>query len=104
VFGRSKTAGNPLWELRASLLAGSPELAAIPLVEGTSVRGVLMETGHPEGPVTLLVLGDGTTSLYLPNGGGIIGAGEKVAVRAAGTALMITADALRARPGWRVDG
>lgn len=104
MFGRSKTAGNPLWELRASLLAGSPELAAIPLVEGTSVRGVLMETGHPEGPVTLLVLGDGTTSLYLPNGGGIIGAGEKVAVRAAGTALMITADALRARPGWRVDG
>jgi hypothetical protein len=34
---------------------------------------ILMETGYPGGTATLLALGDGTSSLYLSTGGGIIG-------------------------------
>jgi hypothetical protein len=50
-----------------------------------------METGYPHGTVTLLALADGTTSLYLPTGGGVIGAGEHVPVRAAAEAFLKTA-------------
>ena len=35
--------------------------------------GILMETGYPEGTATMLALSDGTTSLYLSSGGGVIG-------------------------------
>jgi len=40
------------------------------------------------GAYTLMVLGDGTTSIYFDNGGGIIGAGEHAAVRATATHLL----------------
>jgi hypothetical protein len=40
-----------------------------------------METGMPEGTSTLVVLADDTTSLYLSNGGGVIGAGTNQEVR-----------------------
>jgi hypothetical protein len=42
----------------------------------TEVWGVLMETGYPDAVVTLLVLADGTVSVYFSNGGGIIGLGQ----------------------------
>jgi hypothetical protein len=45
--------------------------------------GVVMETGMDAGFYTLVVLADGTTSLYFSNGGGIIGAGEKPEVQEA---------------------
>jgi hypothetical protein len=51
-----------------------------------------METGYSEGTVTLVSLADGSASLYLPTGGGIIGAGEHVPVRAAGEAFLKTAE------------
>lgn len=60
--------------------------------------GALMETGYATAVATLVALCDNTTSLYLSNGGGVIGAGQNqpVAVAAskflkaaaAGTALM----------------
>jgi hypothetical protein len=96
MFGRSKAADNPLWEIRRSLLSDPRPEAASLVAPGTTVWGVLVEIGYPQGPVTLLVVGDGTTSLYLPTGGGVIGAGEHPAVRAAATALMLTVHALRA--------
>src|SRR5437588_10894073 len=40
---------------------------------GSSVWGVLMETDYSGATATLLALIDGTTSLYLSNGGGVIG-------------------------------
>jgi len=43
---------------------------------------VLMETGFQEAIVSLVVIADGSTSLYFSNGGGIIGAGEHDSVRA----------------------
>ena len=45
------------------------------------VWGVVMETGMEKGFYTLVVLADGSTSLYYSNGGGIIGAGEKPEVQ-----------------------
>lgn len=45
--------------------------------------GVVMETGMAGGFYTLVVLADGTTSLYFSGGGGTVGAGEKPAVREA---------------------
>jgi hypothetical protein len=45
------------------------------------VWGVVMETGMDSGFYTLVVLADGTTSLYFSTGGGIIGAGEHSSVR-----------------------
>ena len=45
------------------------------------VWGVLMETGYDSGAFSLVVLADGTVSLYLSTGGGVIGAGEHESVR-----------------------
>jgi hypothetical protein len=52
------------------------------------VFGVVMDTGHPEGASTLVALADGTTSLYLSSGGGMIGGGEHPQVAAASIALV----------------
>jgi hypothetical protein len=41
-----------------------------------AVWGALMETGSPRGTASLMGLADGTTSLYLSSGGGIIGGGS----------------------------
>lgn len=56
--------------------------------------GVLMETAQERAVVTLLVIADGTTSLYFSNGGGLIGAGQHESVReAASDFLADVADA-----------
>jgi hypothetical protein len=47
------------------------------------VWGVVMETGLDDGYYTLVVLADGTTSLYFSTGGGVIGAGQHAKVKAA---------------------
>jgi len=77
-------------ELRAKALAVKPADIGLASSEyASNVWGVLMETGVKEGMVyTLVVLADGSTSLYFSNGGGVIGAGEHASVRAAGIALL----------------
>ncbi len=77
-------------ELRAKALAVTPADIGLASSEyAGAVWGVLMETGVKEGMVyTLVVLADGSTSLYFSNGGGVIGAGEHAPVRAAGMALL----------------
>lgn len=80
-------------ELRAMALAVQP--AQIGLTReafGKDVWGVVMETGTDAGYYTLVVLGDGSTSLYLSTGGGVIGAGEHEAVRVAGAGLIAEAN------------
>ena len=54
--------------------------------------GILMETGYPEATSTLLALSDGTTSLYLSSGGGVIGGHAHESVRQANVALLETAN------------
>jgi hypothetical protein len=49
---------------------------------------VLMETGYATAVVTLLAFADGTVSLYLSNGGGLIGMGGHEGPRKAARALL----------------
>lgn len=64
------------------------------------VWGVIMETGLDSGYYTLVVLADGSTSLYFSSGGGIIGAGEYPAVHAASAEFLAAANrgVAQARP------
>lgn len=44
-------------------------------VADVPILALLMETGYPEAVATLVVVADGSSSLYFSNGGGFIGAG-----------------------------
>lgn len=80
-------------DLRSKALTLSPsEIGVSPSPETPHVWGVLMETGYPEALATLVALADGTVSLYLGHGGGIIGGGEHANVRQAGKALLSSAE------------
>lgn len=59
------------------------------------VYGVIMETGLDGGSFTLLVIADGTTSLYFSNGGGIIGAGTHENVKEVSSVLLSGANHFR---------
>jgi hypothetical protein len=74
------------------LTVSAADLGLRPIADRAQVWGVVMETGYPEAVATLVILGDGTTSLYFSNGGGVIGAGEHDAVRAAGKILLSSAE------------
>jgi hypothetical protein len=54
----------------------------------TPIYGVIMETGYPQAVATLVCLRDGTVSLYLSTGGGVIGSGEHESVRAASFEML----------------
>jgi hypothetical protein len=60
---------------------------------------VVMETGYPGANATLVAFGDGTTSLYFSNGGGVIGGHAHENVRRAGAAFVEAAN--RARQGMK---
>src|SRR5262245_42601959 len=63
--------------LREKILTLAPAAVGIaPSDENPNVWGALMETGYPEAVASLVMLADGTTSLYLSTGGGTIGGGE----------------------------
>jgi hypothetical protein len=81
-------------KLRGQALSVAPgELGLAPTAALQHVWGVLMELGYPEAVATLVVLGEGTTSLYISTGGGIIGAGEHPPVRAAAEKLLAATEA-----------
>ena len=67
--------------LRNQALTVKPsEIGVLPTLEMPNVWGLLMETRYQEGVVTLVSLGDRTTSLYFSSGGGVIGAGKHAPV------------------------
>jgi hypothetical protein len=45
------------------------------------IHAVIMETGYPDAVATFACFRDGTVSLYLSTGGGVIGGGEHQSVR-----------------------
>jgi len=59
------------------------------------VLAVVMESGHPEAAAALLAVMDGSASLYVSNGGGIIGAGQYPAPNAAARKLVAKAAEFR---------
>lgn len=52
------------------------------------VWAVLMETGYPQAVVTLVMIADGTVSIYFSHGGGIIGLGPHEGPRKASFDLL----------------
>ena len=56
------------------------------------VWGVIMETGYAEGTATLIALDDGTTSLYLSTGGGVVGGHAHQDVRQANSEFVEAAN------------
>jgi hypothetical protein len=71
-----------------ALRVTAADLELIPTAARPRVWGAIMELGYPTGIATLMSLAEGTTSLYFSNGGGVIGAGEQVAVREAAESFL----------------
>jgi hypothetical protein len=70
--------------LRSTALAVDP--ASIAIQDGESWSGAAMaamEIGLPDATATIVAIADGTVSMYLSSGGGVIGAGAHAAVRGA---------------------
>lgn len=79
-------------QLRSAILNLDPGKYGLSLLHDTPmVWGVLMEMGFPEAAATLVVLAEGTTSLYYSNGGGILGAGMLPGVAEASRACLAQA-------------
>jgi hypothetical protein len=71
-------------ELRRAVLTLDPATLDVPSDEAwTSAAVAVMELGTVGGSATVVTVADGTVSLYLSSGGGVIGAGEHAAVAAA---------------------
>jgi hypothetical protein len=99
LFGRKqKPAPEPAQEsiytaLREGIFTTSPdEVGIVRSQDNPNVWGVVMETGYPEGTATLVLLADGTTSLYLEGGGGIIGGGAHDLIEKATKAVVKDAE------------
>jgi hypothetical protein len=73
---------------RAVLGLDRAEVLIAPAEQFPRVWGALFEQRAGEHVATVLVVADGTTSLYLSSGGGVIGAGEHQAVRTASIAFL----------------
>ncbi len=78
-------------EMRERVLALDPASVGLTQSEPNQVWGALMETGYAKAVSTLVMLGDGTVSLYFSNGGGIIGLGQHEGPRNAGLAFLAAA-------------
>jgi hypothetical protein len=95
---RDTAHANVMTELRDRALNSTPAQLGLSAAEFTSRPwGVLMETGLDNGTYTLVVLADGTTSLYFSTGGGVIGAGKHRSVREAAQAMLSAASQFQAR-------
>ncbi|HEY7263036.1 MAG TPA: hypothetical protein VH589_16310 [Trebonia sp.] len=98
MFRRKQRGGRPDGQevfqgLRTQILNLDPaEIRMDGTLAGRRVRGALMEMGYPNGAATLVALGDGTTSLYLSGGGGIIGAGGHAGVATATQQFLAVVD------------
>jgi len=96
-FGKKKnetedpaTASRRLRETALSVTAAHLNLA--PIEARPHVWGVLMELGYPQAVATLAAFADGSVSLYISTGGGVIGAGEHKPVREEAERLLSLAE------------
>jgi hypothetical protein len=81
-------------DMRERALSVTPtELGLLPSSDRPRVWAILMETGYETAASSLVVIADGSTSLYFSNGGGMIGCGEHAPVREAGARLLAAAEA-----------
>lgn len=79
--------------LRSIAMTVAPSDIGMP--DDTTVFGVVMDTTYESGTATLVALADGTVSLYMSSGSGIIGGGGHAQIAAAGRqAIEVAADHL----------
>jgi hypothetical protein len=81
-FGRRRATDGPaeVYEgLRQQVLRLTPDQLGDAFA-GAPILALLMETGYTDAVATLVGVADGTSSLYLSNGGGFVGAGTHAAV------------------------
>ncbi|HMI32088.1 MAG TPA: hypothetical protein VK527_10145 [Candidatus Limnocylindrales bacterium] len=71
-----------------ALSVTAADLNLAPIEARPHVWGVLMEIGYEEAVATVAVFADGSVSLYISSGGGVIGAGEHPMVREAAERLL----------------
>ncbi len=74
-----------------ALRVTAADLSLAPTEARLNVWGVLMELGYPQAVATLAVFADGTSSLYISTGGGVIGSGEHKPVRAEAEKFLFAA-------------
>ena len=80
-------------DLRSQLFETDPgKIGITSFTPDHGIWGVVMEMGYTKGAATLVALADGTTSLYLETGGGIIGGGQHHAVKLTAIRLVDDAD------------
>ena len=92
-------------QLRDAITRISPvEHGLAPTAELPRTWGVLVDVGLPAGPVTVVAIADGTTSLYLGNGGATVGVGELPPIRTLAAALLRAVEAAVPilPPGWEL--
>ena len=77
--------------LREKILHVKAETLGAP--QNQPVLAVVMETGYAEAVVTLVAVVDGSTSLYISNGGGVMGAGQSPGPNAAAREVVAAAAA-----------
>lgn len=82
--------------LRQQVLEVRPEAIGLGRNDGQPIFGIVMETGMGRDVATFVCLADGTVSLYLSTGGGVIGAGQHEAVRSAAEELLAITNAYAA--------
>jgi hypothetical protein len=83
-------------DLRSISLTVDPADIHLPPGEPWSGAYVaMMEIGMSSGTATFVAIADGSVSMYTSTGGGVIGAGEHAAVRAAGDRFRSAAAAAR---------
>lgn len=76
-----------------ALSVAASDLKLTPTEARLHVWGVIMDLGYPQAVATVAVFADGTASLYISTGGGVIGAGEHRPVREAAEKLLAIAEA-----------
>jgi len=93
---RNASGGEVFAGLRNQALATKRSQVGMPAPPDSSpIWGLLMETGYPKATATVFALADGTTSLYLSSGGGVIGGQGHVSVRIANAEFLAVANRLR---------
>ena len=90
-------------KLREQALSfGEVEIKAPPVVPGGRALGVIMDLGYDTAVVSVMGLADGTTSMYVSNGGGKIGMGDHSSVALASKRWVEVAET--ASPVTETDG
>lgn len=87
-FGKKRNVADNFLKLRNMALSLDPGQLGLKPDASHPVFGVLMETAYDDTVVTLVAMGEGSVSLYLSNGGAIIGLGEHDGPRRACFSLL----------------